>query len=143
MVNQMKLLMGAVLVFVLSGCAAQTANNTLYADLGGRPTLTKIADNFIEEISFDATIYPFFVKSDIKRFRTMFIDHLCVTTDGPCEYKGDTMLKVHQGQKISEGVFNKTVDLLTAAMTKAEVSYALQNRVLARLAPMREEIIYQ
>ncbi|TYL49414.1 group 1 truncated hemoglobin [Marinomonas sp. IMCC 4694] len=111
--------------------------------MGGAGVVEAVTDNFIKEISFNETIYRYFEKSNITRFREKFIEHLCVSTGGPCHYTGDTMLRVHQGQNISEADFNTTVDLLVSAMEDAGLSYPQQNKVLNVLAPMRDEMLYK
>lgn len=128
----------------LVACANQNkAPESLYDDVGGQPVMIKITDNFIQEISFNRTIYQYFAKTNIDRFREKFIEYLCVSTGGPCQYTGDTMLKVHQGQKITEADFNTTVDLFVAAMKDAGLTYPQQNRVLEVLAKTRREMLYQ
>jgi hemoglobin len=128
----------------LVACANQSkAPESLYDEVGGQPTMVKITDNFIEEISFNRTIYAYFAKTKIDRFREKFIEYLCVSTGGPCQYTGDTMLRSHQGQKITEADFNTTVDLLVAAMKDAGLTYPQQNRVLEVLAKTRREMLYQ
>lgn len=65
----------------------------------------------------------------------------CVNTGGDCKYTGNSMVQVHTGMNISEADFNRTVELLINAMTKAGVSHPMQNRILEKLAPMRANII--
>ncbi|MEP7729383.1 group I truncated hemoglobin [Marinomonas primoryensis] len=132
------------LCFFLVACAAPSkAPKSLYEEIGGQATIEAITNNFIKEVSFNETIYRYFEKTNIKRFREKFNEHLCVSTGGPCTYTGDTMLKVHQGQKINETDFNTTVDLLVSAMAKAGLTYPQQNRVLKVLAPMRDDMLYK
>jgi hemoglobin len=130
----------SLLLVILSfgGCASTPT--TLYDQLGGQEKIALIVDNFLKEIEFDAVIFQHFKDSDVSRFREKLIEQLCAETGGNCQYTGDSMEKVHTGMKISESDFNRTVDLLINAMTKADVSYPLQNRVLAKLAPMRADI---
>lgn len=137
----MKYLLICTLTLLLSSCATQAPS--LYEQIGGQAAVEQITDNFIAEIEFNATIFPYFKDSDIDRFRSKFIEHLCVNTGGPCQYSGDSMLDVHKGMHISERDFNLTVDLLINAMSKAHISHRLQNRILARLAPMRKDMLYK
>ena len=53
------------------------------------------------------------------------------------------MQRVHDGMMIKEGDFNHVVALLYTAMDDAGVAVGLQNEVIARLAPMRKDIIYR
>ncbi|HVL00420.1 MAG TPA: group 1 truncated hemoglobin [Dongiaceae bacterium] len=144
-----RLLLAVLFIFplALTGCqslsGSQTpGSQTLYDELGGQPVIEKIADNFINEISFDQKISAHFKDTDIDRFRAKLIEQLCNVSDGPCEYTGDSMLDVHQKMNITENEFNRTVDLLINAMTQAGVSHRTQNKLIARLAPMRPDIIY-
>ena len=129
------------IILVLGGCASNS--ESLYDSLGGKPTVAEIVDNFIDEIQYDQTILPYFEGSDIDRFRRKLEEQICAVSNGPCTYTGDTMEQVHAGMAITERDFNRTVDLLINAMNKAGVSHRLQNRLLARLAPMREDMLYK
>ncbi len=134
----------AATLLVLAGCASvKPTNDTLYEQLGGMPVIENIVDNFVNEIGHDHIVVQHFLNSNINRFREKMIEHLCVETSGPCHYTGDNMIDVHAGKNISELEFNRTVDLLINAMNKASVPHPLQNKLLARLAPLRSEIIYQ
>ena len=117
--------------------------SSLYDDIGGMPVIEQIVDHFIQQIGRDQAILKHFADTDIERFRRQLIAQLCVESGGPCEYTGDSMTDVHTGMRITEGEFNRTVDLLVAAMTEAGLSTPQQNRLLRRLAPMRGDIIYR
>jgi hemoglobin len=143
MVNLLKASFLALSIFLVACATPGKAPQSLYDEIGGQPTIEAITDNFINEISFNETIYRYFEKTNITRFREKFIEHLCVNTGGPCTYTGDTMLRVHQGQNINETDFNLTVDLLVNAMKKAGLTYPQQNQVLKVLAPMRGEMLYK
>lgn len=132
----------SVLIVYLSITACLTTNVSVYSELGGQVKVEKIVDNFIAEIEFDPLMYEFFKDSDIDRFREKLIEHVCMLTNGPCNYTGDTMVKVHAGMNISEAEFNHGVDLFIKAMDKAKISHQIQNKVLAKLISTREGIIY-
>ncbi|TNC91538.1 MAG: hypothetical protein CSH36_09170 [Thalassolituus sp.] len=79
----------------------------------------------------------------MKRLREKLEEQLCMVSDGPCEYTGDSMEDVHAGMQITTGEFNRVVELLQNAMNQAGVAYPVQNRLIKRLAPMRPEIIHR
>ena len=141
MMNRWRL--GTLLAIALLQACAGAPQQTLYEKIGGEPVVQKIVDNFIVEIGYDQQIFKFFAESDIDRFREKMTEHICHVTDGPCQYTGDTMLDVHANMGVKEGDFNRTVDLLINAMTQADVPHPLQNQLVARLAPMRGDIIYR
>jgi hemoglobin len=132
-----------LLVFLLLGCQSLSSSRSLFDELGGMPVIEKITNNFINEISFDQQIVQHFKESDIDRFRAKLIEQICVEAGGPCTYSGDSMVDVHTKMNITEAEFNRTVDLLINAMNKAGVAHRTQNKLLARLAPMRADIIYR
>lgn len=140
----MKIIPGLLLgtLLALAGCQSLNTSATLYDELGGMPVIEKITDNFINEISFDQQIAAHFKETKIERFREKLIEQLCNVSGGPCKYTGDSMLDVHQKMNITEGEFNRTVDLLINAMNQAGVAHRTQNKLIARLAPMRPDIIY-
>lgn len=126
----------------LTGCQLNPRSASLYDDLGGLDGITSITDNFIYEIGFDQNIVKHFEETDLDRFREKFIEQICEVSGGPCQYSGDSMLEVHKKMNVTEAEFNRTVDLLIAAMNRSGVDYTVQNRLLARLAPTRPDIIY-
>jgi len=129
-----------LLIAGMTACASKS--NSLYQELGGAEKVDEVVEYFITEIEFDPMMYDYFKDSDIVRFREKFSEHFCMLTGGPCDYTGDTMEQIHTGMEISEANFNHAVDLLIAAMNKAEIPHRLQNRVLATMTPLRGSIIY-
>lgn len=137
-----KVILILTIVVSLCGCAHQAkADRDLYQKFGGMEKIEQMTDFFIEEISFDNRIYPFFADTKIERFREKFIEQICAELGGPCQYSGDSMKDSHAGMDIRESDFNRLVELLIVAMERADISYPLQNQLLSKLAPMREEIL--
>lgn len=130
-------------VLCTSSCQTVSSGTTLYEQLGGETGVASIVDNFITEISFNPVIFKHFEESDQQRFRTKMNEHLCEITNGPCRYTGDSMQEIHKKMHITESEFNQTVDLLINAMNKANVPHTAQNRLLARLKALRQDIIYR
>ena len=130
-----------VMTVLLFGCA-HNQQQTLFDKLGGHDGLTNIVNGLIEQIGNDDQIFHYFADTRLSRFRSHLIDHFCAITDGPCEYTGDTMPDIHTGMKITESDFNRLVDLLITAMELQNIPHPVQNQLLAKLAPLRSQIIY-
>ena len=142
-------------LIVSVGCASKDANQVasktvaenqlkesqLYKDIGGQAGIEKLVDAFVKRIVADKEILPYFAKSSVTHFKQGFISHLCTTVDGPCQYDGDNMVDIHTGMQISEADFNRVVELLIKAMEDVDITYPNQNRILAKLAVLREQII--
>ncbi|MGJ8690585.1 MAG: group I truncated hemoglobin [Gammaproteobacteria bacterium] len=142
-INKTRLLVATLLFTVLSACSVVNSDATLYQRLGGAVGVENITELFILEIARDERVITYFEDSNVQRFREKFVEHLCMITDGPCEYTGDTMIDIHVGMDVTEGAFTAIVEDLIEAMKKADVAIGLQNQVLDRLAGLRGEIIYR
>jgi hemoglobin len=134
----------ALTLMFMVGCAANTKqSSSLYERLGGQSGLENITDSFIHAIAKDDQIFHYFAKSDVTHFRDGFIKHLCDISNGPCRYQGDSMVDIHTGMNINEADFNRIVELLVKAMEQNSIAYTTQNQLLARLAPLRGQIIHR
>lgn len=137
----MKLVVSCLMIVsCLAGCAR---HGSLYDELGGKDGIDRISARFISGIGQDEGIRPYFEQTNLDRFYRMFSLHLCQVVEGPCKCAGDEMVPTHVGMDITEKHFNRTVDLLINAMESEDIPHPVQNRVLAKLAPLRDEVIYQ
>ena len=130
-----------LIITTLSACQLSPPKDDLYQQLGGLSGIEKLVDAFIGEIGNSSHIRPYFEDSNLDRFREKQIEHLCVLTGGPCTYTGDSMIDSHKGMGVTETDFNRVVDLVILAMDSLDYSLATRNRLLARLAPLRNEIL--
>ena len=130
-----------ITVLLMLGCQTPNQTSNLYEEIGGKAKLEEIAGNFIREIGYHPKVSAHFEDTNLDRFYEKFIEHTCQLAGGPCRYSGDAMEEVHAGMQITEAEFNIIVDLLINAMDKSAVPHRLQNRLLARLAPLRGSII--
>lgn len=137
----MRLLILSALM-LMSACASQP-KTTLHDDLGGAQGIDAIVENFIQNIASDPQIFPYFADSHVSRFREKITEHFCHISDGPCIYTGDNMVDIHVGMDINENHFNRTVDLLYQAMEQEDIPHRTQNQLIARLVPLRKDIIYR
>ncbi|WP_417548986.1 group I truncated hemoglobin [Methylophaga sp.] len=130
-----------VVGLLVSGCAT-TSQKTLYEQLGGEAGINNIVENLIQEIGQDQQVFHYFAEARVSRFKENLIEHFCAISDGPCSYTGDNMVDIHTGMNINEKDFNHLVDLLINAMDTEGIPHRIQNQLIARLAPLRKEIIY-
>ena len=127
-----------ILSLAIAGCAHQ---RSLYDRIGGAPVITAIVDSFIARFADDTRVAPTFAKTDIPKFRRLLIEQLCNLTGGGCVYTGRDMKSAHEGMHITESQFNALVEDLQEAMALQRVPIGLQNELIARLAPLRADII--
>nr|WP_278408908.1 group 1 truncated hemoglobin [Pseudomonas rhodesiae] len=131
-----------LLLALLSACAQQPPkDDSLYRDLGAMPGITRIVEGMLLNIARDERIVERFRRIDIQRLRNKLIEQFCVEAGGPCTYTGDSMAESHKGQNVSRSDFNALVEDLIKAMDSEGIPVPTQNRLLARLAPMRGDVI--
>ncbi len=138
---RLKLLTCWVLV-MLAGCAQQPPkDDSLYQALGQKPGIQRIVEGMLIISVKDERIGENFKKIDIIRLRDKLVEQLCVEAGGPCKYTGDTMAESHKGQNLTRSDFNALVENLIDSMDAQGISVPNQNRLIARLAPMRGDVI--
>ena len=134
---------------VFSACAASflalavpaMADDALFADMGGQSGIDKIVDASMDNYLADDRIKAIFDESNIDRMRAEFKVQFCQVAGGPCAYKGHDMVAAHKGLHLTNADFNVVVEDLQDAMTKVGVPFTIQNRFLARLAPMQHQVV--
>lgn len=131
---------GAV-VLASANVTAQPADDSLYIAFGGQNGLVSLMDDFHARLLADERMYPFFkdVKGD--HLKRELVTQFCELAGGPCKRRGPDMKRAHDGVEISKGDFNALVEILQKSMDVHGIPFAVQNRMLARLAPMHRDII--
>ena len=130
------------LAFALSlAASAAYADDTLFQDMGGKENVTKIAYDTADNFLADPRIKDTFDNTNIDRFKILLGEQFCSVAGGPCQYTGRNMYETHKGLHLTSADFNAVVEDLQKAMDKNGVSFATQNRFLARLAPMQHDIV--
>lgn len=130
------------IVLTLAACAQQPPkDDSLYRELGEQAGITRIVEGMLLNIAADPRIVRHYENIDIERLRDKLVEQICVEAGGPCTYTGDSMEESHKGQNLTPSDFNALVENLQDAMTAQGVGIPAQNRLLARLAPMRGQVI--
>lgn len=131
-----------VLLLALSACAQQPPrDDSLYRALGEQPGIEAVVEGMLLKIAADPRIVHHYEDVDIQRVRDKLVEQFCMEAGGPCTYSGDSMEESHTGLNLTPSDFNALVENLQAAMTEQGIAIPAQNRLLARLAPMRGQII--
>jgi hemoglobin len=133
-----------LLTLVLTACVgAPTRSDALYRDLGELPGITAIVEGMLFRLVDNPRIAHHFAQTDIVNLRDRLVEQLCVEAGGPCTYTGLPMDEAHIGMDIDQSDFNALVEDLQMSMEDLDVPVATQNRLLARLAPMRRDILHR
>ena len=137
-----KVLLAAFAAVVCCALPARAADTALFDDLGGQAGIDKIVDASVDTYLADDRIKDKFADSNIDRLKGMLVDYFTMISGGPDEYKGSRNMRViHKGLHLRNRDFTALVEDLQTGMDEADVPFPTQNRLLARLAPMRPEVV--
>lgn len=101
----------------------------------------RIVDAFIARNRTDPRISDIFRGQDFVRLRRVLDEQFCYLLGGGCRYSGRTMAAAHKDMGVQVADMGALVENLQAAMRAEGVSFAAQNRFLAKLAPMHRQIV--
>jgi hemoglobin len=124
---------------VLAG--AQSRAGTLFEDMGGGSVLHATVDKFTDLILADPRINFTFAEANLAKFKGLLYDQLCELSGGPCAYAGRDMRSAHQKLRLNTAEFDALAEDLYLALGKCGVPYRLQNKLMAKLAPMKRDIV--
>jgi hemoglobin len=137
-----KLLASTALAAALAGASmAASAEETLFAQIGGEAKLRATVDTLVEVMLVDERINFTFAETDLAKFKGFLYDQICELTGGPCKYTGRDMRTAHEKLNTTNEQFNALAEDLYIAFEKHGVPYRVQNRVMALLAPMQPDVI--
>lgn len=131
----------ACLIAVHGSLARASTPATLYTRLGGEPAVTHIADETIARAAQDPRTARSFKDSDLGRVKKHLAQQFCELAGGDCRYEGDPMREVHMGHDISEAELYALVEILQDVMRESGVGVAERNALLAKLAPMKPDVV--
>jgi hemoglobin len=120
---------------------AQTMPDTLFHALGREAGISQIVDELINLVIQDERIKASFKDTDMRRLAVLLKEQFCVISGGPCKYTGDDMKVVHENLGIKTAQFNAMTEDLQIAMDKLSIPSATQNKLIAKLAPMKRQIV--
>ena len=109
----------------------------------GRAGVDRIVDGLVDRLIVDKRVTDIFKGQDIVRLRRTLMEQFCYLLNGGCHYSGRTMHDAHANMGIQDADLGALVEDLQAAMRAERISFTAQNRLLAKLAPMRRTIVKQ
>ncbi len=120
-----------------------SSDASLYDRLGGREVIADFVDEGVERVLADERINALFDNTDIDNLKFQLTEQICELAGGPCVYEGMDMESAHFALDITAAEFNALVEDFQLAMRAKGIPYALENQVVALLAPMKPAVIHQ
>lgn len=108
---------------------------------GGAEGVARVVDDLIARNLADPRISDIFKGQDLIRLRRTLGEHFCYVLGGGCTYTGRSMKDAHRDMGLQQADMGALVENLQAAMRKEGVPFGAQNRFLAKLAPMKRQVV--
>ena len=122
-------------------CISAHAEEPLFFRIGGEAKLKAAVDELVVVMLADERINFVLAQTELTRFKHLLYTQLCELAGGPCIYDGRDMRTAHAKLPIANAHFNALTEDLYIAFDRVGVSYALQNQMIALLAPMQRDIV--
>jgi hemoglobin len=116
-------------------------SSSLYAELGGEKSLTKIVADAIKLWELNPVLAAQFKDSNTDRLEKLLVQQFCALAGGGCKYEGGDMKSVHEKMGVTTAQFNALAEDLQISLTQNGVPSPTQNRLIALLAPMKRDIV--
>lgn len=123
--------------------ATPFAGDGMWRAFHGRDGVARVVDTTIDRSLVDPRISEIFKGQDVARLRRTLKEQFCYILNGGCDYSGRTMQASHKDMGIQTADMSALVEHLQAAMRTEHIGFAAQNRLLAKLAPMKRHVVKQ
>lgn len=135
------LLAAALMTIAALSAAVAADRESLYVRLGAESGVAAIANTLIDRVVADPRTSRSFKDSNLALVKKHLAQQLCELSGGGCAYEGDTMREVHAGHAITEREFYSMVEVLEAILRERGVATGDRNALLAKLAPMKNDVV--
>ena len=124
-----------------ANAGATPLDASAYAAFHGREGVARVVDAFIARNRSDPRTKEIFASADVERLTRVMNEHFCYVLGGGCAYTGRDMKTAHTDMGVQQRDMGAVVENLQMAMDKEHVPFAAQNRLLAKFAPMRRDVV--
>lgn len=117
------------------------AGDQMFQAFGGQVGVERIVTDLLDRSFADPRISDIFKGHDRVRLQRVLVEQFCFLLGGPCAYSGRDMATAHKDMGVQPGDMNALVENLQLAMEEEGIPFQTQNRFLAKLAPMKRDIV--
>jgi hemoglobin len=117
------------------------AGDAMARAFGGQDGIRRIVDRFVTSNFADTRVGEIFMNQDKVRLKRTLFEQFCYILNAGCNYTGRDMRSAHKDMGVQQADMNRVVENLQAAMQAEGVTFTAQNRFLAKLAPMRRDVV--
>lgn len=113
----------------------------LLAAWNGKAGIDRVVDGLVDRSLADPRISDIFKSHDQVRLRRTLKEQFCYLLGAGCDYTGRTMRDAHKDMGLQNADMNALAENLQLAMGAEGVPFWAQNRLLAKLVPMRRDVV--
>lgn len=115
--------------------------STLYEQIGGKPTISKLINAFYKKVFTDPQLGPFFVHTSLEKLTRMQEDFFSIALDGPLPENEISLNEAHRGRGIGREHLTQFTDHLLATLNDVGVEDHHAKDIVARIATYSDEIL--
>ena len=108
---------------------------------GGQSGIRELTDRLVELSLIDPRLSDIFKGHDLVRFRRVLFEQFCYILAAGCNYSGRDMRVAHADMALQRKDLNALVESLQLAMKERRIPFVIQNKLLAKLAPMDKAVL--
>ena len=121
--------------------ATPFAGGEMLAAFNGKAGIERVVISMLDQSFSDPRSSDIFKGHDRARLQRTLVEQFCYILNGGCAYTGRDMKTTHKDMGLQASDMNILVEHLQHAMDKEGVPFAAQNRFLAKLAPMKRDVV--
>jgi hemoglobin len=121
--------------------AATITDPAVFKAFHGKEGVDRIVASLIVFYRTDPRLTDIFHAADFERLQRLLGEQFCYILGGPCHYSGRDMVSTHKDMGLQGRDFDALVEDLQTAMDKERVPNWAQNKLLAKLAPMKRAVV--
>ena len=115
--------------------------DSIYDQIGGTAAVSATVEELYTRVLGDPQLAPFFAGIDLERQRHHMRAFITTALGGTHVYRGRDMAAAHAGLGITERDFDRVASHLAGALRTLGVPTVHVHAILARIAPLRGEIV--
>ena len=114
---------------------------TLYEQIGGKPTISKLINAFYKKVFTDPQLGPFFVHTSLEKLTRMQEEFFVIALDGPAPENEVLLRKPHQGRGIKREHLTQFTEHLLTTLKDIGIDDQHAMDIVARIATYSDEIL--
>lgn len=119
-----------------------STKQTLYDEVGGKPAVAAIVEDFYDRILADPNLVDYFTGKDMAGLKRHQRAMVTVALGGASDtYRGRMMTPAHAGLAITDDAFDRVLEHLADALGARQVRPLTIEKVLAILDALRGDIV--